>query len=413
MVRRDSSNEKIIESLVFEALLRKESAMSQSSLVTKQWWADPSNYTKGRQDTIRGIVIHHAASTSLDSVGQVFSTPGRNGSAHYGVCAGQVHQYVREEDTAWHCGNWLGNSATVGIECINSTGAPDWKVSDATIQTVIKLVADIAKRNNLGKLWLNPDADYPTLSGHRDWYGSATYCPGDYLYSKLQYIADKANEINYPPAKAELKWSKLAKVTIYKCAKQPTYLYGFNHTHATNVEKIKNFDKGELIEIYGKVENKTIGRTYLLTEYSYTKKIANGFLEADMEKYEPQAESDIVTVPEEGASGNVEDNPRGLTDFDYSKTLQEFNEAAKTIEDKAKEQKIMIPMSNKVYDILKIVAIVILPLISATYIALSKIWGFGFGAEIDQTIQIIIAAINTVLGLALVKSSSDYHKNDK
>lgn len=72
----------------------------------------------------------------------------------------------------------------------------------------------------------------------------------------------------------------------------------------------------------------------------------------------------------------------------------------------------MIPMKNKTYDILKIVAIVILPLISATYVALSKIWGFGFGTEIDQTIQIIIAAINTILGVALVKSSSDYHKGD-
>jgi hypothetical protein len=78
----------------------------------------------------------------------------------------------------------------------------------------------------------------------------------------------------------------------------------------------------------------------------------------------------------------------------------------------AKKENAMIPMSNKTYDILKIVAIVILPLISAVYVALSKIWGFGFGREIDQTIQIIIAAINTILGVALVKSSSDYHKGD-
>lgn len=390
--------------------------MSQSSLVTEQVWADISNYTKGRQDTIKGIVIHHAASTSFESIGTVFSTPGRNGSAHYGVGGKRIAQYVKEEDTAWHCGNWLGNSATIGIETTNSTGAPDWRVSDESIKTLIKLVADIAKRNNLGKLWLNPDADYPTLSGHRDWYGSATYCPGDYLYSKLQYIADKANEINYPPAGADLKWSKLSKVTKYRCAKSPTYLYEFNHTHATNVAKVKNFDKGELIEIYGKVENKTIGKTYLLTEYSYTKKITNGFYEGDMEKYEPEKTPEgkpvEVTIPEDGASGKVEDNPRGLTDADYTKTLQEFKDSAKTIEDKAKEQNIMIPMSNKVYDVLKIVAIVILPLISAVYVALSKIWGFGFGTEIDQTIQIIIAAINTILGLALVKSSADYAKKE-
>lgn len=381
--------------------------MSQSSLVTETIWADPSNYTVGRQDSIKGIVIHHAASTSFSSIGQAFATPGRGGSAHYGVEANKIAQYVKEENTAWHCGNWLGNSATIGIECTNSTGAPDWKVSDATIQTVIKLVADIAKRNGISKLWLNPDADYPTLSGHRDWYGSATYCPGDYLYSKLQYICDKANEILNPPAKAELKWSKLSKVTTYRCTKNPTYLYDFNHTHASNVAKVKDFAKGDLVEIYGTCENKTIGKTYLVTEYSYTRKIANGFRTEDMEKYVPDEDTD-VKLPDDGASGEVEDNPRGLTDAEYQKFLKKTND----IVDNAKKENVMIPMSNKVYDILKIVAIVILPLISAVYVALSKIWGFGFGTEIDQTIQIIIAAINTILGLALVKSSSDYHKEN-
>ena len=384
--------------------------MSQSSLVTETAWADPSNYTKGRQDIIRGIVIHHAASTSFASIGQVFQTPGRNGSAHYGVGGTKIAQYVREEDTAWHCGNWLGNSATIGIETTNSTGAPDWRVSDESIKTLIKLVADIAKRNNLGKLWLTPDADFPTLSGHRDWYGAATYCPGDYLYSKLQYIADKANEINFPPAKAELKWSKSSKPATYRAIKD-CYLYDFNHTHATNVAKVKNFGKNELVEIYGKCENKTIGKTYLVTEYSYTRKIANGFREEDWKKYEPTPAIDgdapiEVVIPEDGASGIVEDNPRGLTDAEYTKWL----DRAKNITETAKKEGVMIPMSNKVYDILKIVAIIILPLISAVYAGLSKIWGFGFGTEIDQTIQIIIAAINVILGAALVKSSADYAK---
>lgn len=384
--------------------------MSQSSLVTETVWADPSNYTVGRQDSIKGIVIHHAASTSFSSIGQAFATPGRGGSAHYGVEANKVAQYVKEENTAWHCGNWLGNSATIGIELTNSTGAPDWKVSDETIKTAIKLVADVAKRNGIPKLWLNPDADYPTLSGHRDWYGAATYCPGDYLYSKLQYICDKANEILNPPAKAELKWSKLSKVTTYQAAKD-CYLYDFNHTHASNVAKVKNFYKGDLVEIYGKCENKTIGKTYLVTEYSYTRKIANGFRPEDWNKYEPAPVVDgdgpiEVVVPDDGASGEVEDNPRGLTDAEYAK----FRKSLEDIKDNAKKENVMIPMSNKVYDILKVVAIVILPLISAVYVALSKIWGFGFGTEIDQTIQIIIAAINTILGVALVKSSSDYKK---
>jgi len=72
----------------------------------------------------------------------------------------------------------------------------------------------------------------------------------------------------------------------------------------------------------------------------------------------------------------------------------------------------MIPMSNKTYDALKIVAIIILPLVQTLYVGLSKIWGFGFGDQINATIQLIIGAINVILGAALVKSSSDYHKGD-
>lgn len=71
-----------------------------------------------------------------------------------------------------------------------------------------------------------------------------------------------------------------------------------------------------------------------------------------------------------------------------------------------------IPMSNKTYDILKIVAIIILPLVQTLYVGLAQIWGFGFGDQINATIQLIIGAINVILGAALVKSSADYHKGN-
>lgn len=74
--------------------------------------------------------------------------------------------------------------------------------------------------------------------------------------------------------------------------------------------------------------------------------------------------------------------------------------------------KASIPMSNKTYDILKIVAIIVLPLIQTLYVGLAQIWGFGFGEQINATIQLIIGAINVILGAALVKSSADYHKGD-
>ena len=403
--------------------------MSQSPMVTRQWWANGSNYTKGRTDTIHGIVIHHAASTSLDSVGQVFSQYGRGGSAHYGVKGNQIHQYVREEDTAWHCGDWPGNCCTIGIETVNSTGAPSWMVDDETFNTLAKLCADIAKRNGLGRVKFGPNDVYPTLSAHRDW--SPTYCPGDYLYGKMNELADKINEINYPSKKAELKWSKFDKPTTYITVRN-THLYDFNHTHLENIKAIKSYAKDTAIDIYGKVENKTIGKTFLLTEYSFTKKITNGFKDdaltpkpapqpqpqpapeaPETPQDEPKDPEPVIEPvepenPQEEPVISPEDNQSGLTEEELAKIQAQMQE----IDNNAKEKIVMIPMSNKTYDILKIVAIVILPLIQVLYTGLAKIWGFGFGTEIDQTIQLVIAAINVVLGAALVKSSSDYHKGD-
>lgn len=398
--------------------------MSQSSMVTRQWWADPSNYTPGRSDTIHGIIMHHAASTVFDSIGQAFSTPGRLGSAHYGICEGNVDQYVKEEFTAWHCGDWPGNCCTIGIEVTNDRGAPYWTISEKSFETAVKLCADIALRNHLGKLEFQPDGVYPLLTGHRDW--SATYCPGDDLYSRLPELAERANKINYPDKKAELEWKKLNKPTTYITVRS-THLYDFNKTRVEDLVAIKTFDKDTTVEIYGSCLNKTIGKEFLMTEYSFTKGITNGFKDdalkavqepADEPKQpEPTPQPSEPEKPQEEPgvkpSGNGDpENRRGLSDEQYAKVKAEMKAKGQLIIENAKKEGAMIPMSNKTYDILKIVAIVILPLISATYGALSQIWGLGFGQQIDQTIQIIIAAINVILGAALVKSSADYHKGD-
>jgi len=71
-----------------------------------------------------------------------------------------------------------------------------------------------------------------------------------------------------------------------------------------------------------------------------------------------------------------------------------------------------IPMSNKTYDTLKLLAVIVLPAISMVVAGLANIWGFGFGEKIDQTIQLCVALINFLLGVAIVKSSADYKKGN-
>jgi lysozyme len=111
------------------------------------------------------------------------------------------------------------------------------------------------------------------------------------------------------------------------------------------------------------------------------------------------------TVPEQPQSLDT-----GLTTDEWSKIIEKAQKTVELAENTAKKYGVTIPMSNKVYDVLKVVVAVILPLLSTLYIGLANIWGFGFGEQVDKTIQLIIAAINALLGMAIVKSSSDYHK---
>lgn len=253
--------------------------MSNSNLATRWWPANPTNYTKGREgNKIQGIVVHHAASTSLDSIGAAFARAGRNGSAHYGVGGNQIHQYVDEADTTWHCSNWWGNVRTIGIETTNSAGAPNWEIAPDTFETLVKLVADIAKRNNLGRLWINPKADMPTLSGHKDWYGASTVCPGPSLYPRLQEIADRANAINFPPVvevKPVVAWVDIEPLSLK--AKEKIDILDLD----------TGADKGDIqagMVISNLVQEATVNdKKYYRTLYSKTKGFNNGILAEALE----------------------------------------------------------------------------------------------------------------------------------
>lgn len=63
-------------------------------------------------------------------------------------------------------------------------------------------------------------------------------------------------------------------------------------------------------------------------------------------------------------------------------------------------------MSNKVYDILKWIALFLLPAIGTLYFALAGIWGFPYGEQVVGT----ITAVDTFLGVVLGISTARYNK---
>lgn len=66
-------------------------------------------------------------------------------------------------------------------------------------------------------------------------------------------------------------------------------------------------------------------------------------------------------------------------------------------------------ISNKVYDVLKWIAMYFLPAAGTLYFALAGIWGFPYGEEIVGT----ITAVDTFLGVLLGIASATYNKTKK
>lgn len=65
-------------------------------------------------------------------------------------------------------------------------------------------------------------------------------------------------------------------------------------------------------------------------------------------------------------------------------------------------------MSNQTYDILKYIALIVLPAISALYFGLAQIWGWPYGEEIVGS----IAVIDTFLGAVLQISKGNYDNTE-
>ena len=155
--------------------------MANSPLVTEENYNVGGHLTYGRQGTkIDRIVLHHNAATT-DVIPGVWQN--RAASAHYQVTPNAIRQCVDEGSTAWHAGNWAMNLRSIGIEHLNSTGAPNWDVADETEERSAALVADICMRHGI-------PCDRSHILKHGE--VSATACPGGLDIDK---IVRRANEI--------------------------------------------------------------------------------------------------------------------------------------------------------------------------------------------------------------------------
>lgn len=171
--------------------------MSNSSLAT--YTRISPNRTSPRNHTIDTITIHCIVGQWTAKQGcDYFATTDRECSANYIVGKdGSIGLSVDEADRSWCTSSRENDNRAITIEVASDTEHP-YAVTDAAYAALIKLVADICKRNGIKKLvWSTNKTDRVNhangcnMTVHRDYANKA--CPGQYLYDRHGAIAAEVN----------------------------------------------------------------------------------------------------------------------------------------------------------------------------------------------------------------------------
>lgn len=135
---------------------------------------------------VKRIILHHwAGKVGGDTR---LSNPSKKVSCSYLVYSdGRIVGQVPEEFRPWTSGSRVADSPSITIETQNSTLGPDWEVSDKALESIVALIADVARRYGWGKV------DGSRLKGHRDFKN--TNCPGPFLYPRFDWIIAEVNKL--------------------------------------------------------------------------------------------------------------------------------------------------------------------------------------------------------------------------
>lgn len=206
------------------------------------------NKTSPRTHAIDTITIHCIVGQWTAKQGcDYFATTDRECSANYVVGKdGSIGLSVDEKDRSWCSSNAANDHRAVTIEVASDTTAP-YAVTDAAYNALIKLVADICKRNGVKKLvWSTSKTDRVNhkngcnMTVHRDFANKS--CPGDYLYERHGKIADAVNAILGADAEEKANTDKTAASgTLYR-VQAGAYKNKANATNQLNKVKAKGFD---------------------------------------------------------------------------------------------------------------------------------------------------------------------------
>ena len=160
-----------------------------SELITKQILSPCFSSRNGQR--ITKITIHHAAGVlTAEQLANIFKVERRCASCNYAIGKdGDIVGVVPEEKRAWTSGSRWNDEQAITIEVSNIKLKPGWEVSDASMNALVKLCADICRRY----------AIVPYFNGTKDasmtfhYMFQATECPGPYIKNHVNEIITRIN----------------------------------------------------------------------------------------------------------------------------------------------------------------------------------------------------------------------------
>lgn len=173
-------------------------AYTNSSLV-KYTKLSP-NHSGTRTHSIDRITPHCVVGQlSAESICGCFTSKNREASCNYGIGTdGKIALCVEEKNRSWCSSSNSNDQRAVTIECASDMKSP-YAMNSKVYNSLVELCTDICKRNGKKKLlWFgskdktlnyNPKPDEMVLTVHR-WFANKS-CPGDWLYSRLDDLAEK------------------------------------------------------------------------------------------------------------------------------------------------------------------------------------------------------------------------------
>ena len=172
--------------------------MSNSSLVS--YTKISPNRNSPRNHAIDTITIHcFVGQVHVERMGEAFASKSGQKSCNYGIGKdGRIGMYVEEKDRSWCSSNRANDHRAITIECASDTKHP-YAINDKVFESLIKLLVDICKRNNIKQLKWRADKsligqpDKQNMTVHRWFYNKE--CPGEYIYSRLGEIAAEVNTV--------------------------------------------------------------------------------------------------------------------------------------------------------------------------------------------------------------------------